>query len=73
MTAGSQIRVAAGTSQQLLNQVLGVRQSQTPTTKLQVVHAPSPSQQQQTPSTQQQSQTTTNQQNQQNDQQQKNG
>ena len=71
MTAGSQIRVAAGTSQQLLNQVLGVRQSQTPTTKLQVVHAPSPSQQQ-TPSTQQQSQTS-NQQNQQNDQQQKNG
>merc|ERR1712223_386942 len=71
VTAGSQIRVAAGTSQQLLNQVLGVRQSQTPPTKLQVVHAPSPSQQQ-TPSTQQQSQTS-NQQNQQNDQQQKNG
>ena len=42
VTAGSQIRVAAGTSQQLLNQVLGARVTQTPTTKLQVVHAPVP-------------------------------
>lgn len=45
--AGNQIRVAAGSSQhQLLNQVLGVRPSSVispTTTKLQVVHASSPS------------------------------
>ena len=63
VTAGSQIRVAAGTSQQLLNQVLGARVTQSPTTKLQVVHAPQSSQP--TPQAQatqpQQSQTSTQQ------------
>ena len=77
MTAGSQIRVAAGTSQQLLNQVLGARVTQSPTTKLQVVHAPQSSQQNNPPAqaTQpQQSQTSTQQNQQGGDQnQQKNG
>ena len=76
VTAGSQIRVAAGTSQQLLNQVLGARVTQSPTTKLQVVHAPQSSQQ--NPPAQatqpQQSQTSTQQNQQGGDQnQQKNG
>ena len=76
VTAGSQIRVAAGTSQQLLNQVLGARVTQSPTTKLQVVHAPQSSQP--TPQAQatqpQQSQTSTQQNQQGGDQnQQKNG
>merc|ERR1711988_239304 len=67
VTAGSQIRVAAGTSQQLLNQVLGARVTQTPTTKLQVVHAPVPqssaaaSAQQTSQSSQQQTQQSTQQ------------